>query len=87
MNWKTFGYKVTKKLVYYTLVVCAVIFLWSTASKWFSEKDTLENIAGAVLYAVTVGGIITVGFREASQLYSAVNTNETKQTETNETNS
>lgn len=81
MNWKTIGIKVTKKLVYYALVACAVVFLWSFASSLFSEKDTFQNIAGFVLYAVTIGGVFTFGAREVSQL---VNINKNKQTDTNE---
>jgi hypothetical protein len=84
INWKSVGFKITKKLVYYALVVVAVVFLWSTASTLFSERDTLQNVAGFVLYAVTIGGVITVGVRELSLLCG---NSENKQTNTdNETN-
>lgn len=86
INWKSVGFKVTKKLVYYVLVVCAVVLLWNGASTLFNERDTLQNVAGMVLYAVTIGGVFTVGVRELSQLFGGNNQNKQNKTETNETN-
>ena len=85
INWKSVGFKVTKKLVYYVLVACAVVLLWNGGSSLLNQRDTLQNVAGLVLYAVTIGGVITVGARELSQLCGG-NNKQTNKNETNETN-
>lgn len=85
INWKSAGFKITKKLVYYVLVACAVVFLWSFASTLFSAPDTFQNVAGVVLYAVTIGGVFTFGIRELSLLCGGNNQNKQTKNETNET--
>jgi len=85
INWKSVGLKVTKKLIYYVLVACAVVLLWNYGSELLTARDTFQNVAGAVVYVVTIGGVFTLGLRELSQLCGDNKQNKTNKTETNET--
>jgi hypothetical protein len=85
INWKSIGFRVTKKLVYYVLVASAAILLWNAGSSLLNARDTFENIAGAVVYVVTIGGVFTVGVRELSLLCGDNKQTKTNKTETNET--
>ena len=73
MNWKTTGFKITKKLIYYVLIICGVIFLGSVAANMMTARDTLQNIVGAVLAASTIGATITIGIREVDQFCNKIN--------------
>jgi hypothetical protein len=63
-NWKSLGWIVTRKLVYYILVVLVTILLGSWSAALMTTANTLTFALGLVLSALIVGGLITVVVRE-----------------------
>jgi len=75
INWKSLGWLITRKLVYYTIVVIAAVVLFTLAGAALTMKSTLAAIAGALLIALTLGGLITLGIREALFYFKKINPN------------
>ena len=65
-QWKKTGLTVTRKLLYYALVLFVLIVLGSTAAHCLSAKDTVANLCGLILTAFAIGGFITVVLREVN---------------------
>lgn len=64
IKWQTLGWKITRKLVYYTLL--AIIFTITTTAglSLMNVANTLSFSCGLVLLALTFGGFITALIRE-----------------------
>ena len=69
-NWKSIGWFVTRKLIYYVFTTAV---LWLAATYAFSlmtAASTVSVIVGAVLLVATVGVFFTLIIREFFQFLS-----------------
>jgi hypothetical protein len=63
-NWKSLGWTVTRKLVYYALVVFSAVVLGTWAAAAMTTASTFTFLLGLILAALTVGGVFTLAIRE-----------------------
>jgi len=62
--WKNLGWLITRKLVYYTVIVFASVFVFSKSGELLTLKDSASNLVGGVIAAVGVGLLLTASIRE-----------------------
>ena len=63
-NWKSLGWTVTRKLVYYALVIFSTVVLGTWAASAMTAASTFTFLLGLLLAVVTVGGVFTLVIRE-----------------------
>ena len=80
-KWKSWGFLITRKLVYYTVIVFAAICLFSKAGQLLSLKDSAANLVGGVIAAVTIGLLFTASIREVFYYNTKFNSTTNKENE------
>ncbi len=63
-NWKTLGWTITRKLLYYALIVIVAAALFICAFALMTMAEWIFFILGLLVAIATVGGLITLGIRE-----------------------
>lgn len=65
-NWKSIGWNITRKLLYYFLVITALIISSTYALSLMTVANTLAFIGGGVLLIGSIGVGLTLLIREIS---------------------
>lgn len=63
-NWKSLGWLVTRKLVYYALVIFLTVVLGAGAASLMTAASTFSFALGLLLAVLTAGGVFTLVVRE-----------------------
>jgi hypothetical protein len=64
LDWKRIGWKITRKLVYYAILVLVLIAMFTAGFSLMSMANTLLVMVGVLLVAFTAGIGITALIRE-----------------------
>jgi ABC-type nickel/cobalt efflux system permease component RcnA len=64
LSWKQIGWAITRKLVYYAVVIFLLCLLSSFAFSLMTMANTLAFAAGLILLMLSVGAGITLAVRE-----------------------
>jgi membrane protein implicated in regulation of membrane protease activity len=64
LDWKRMGWKITRKLIYYAILILVLIAMFTAGFSLMSMANTLFVAVGLLLIALTVGIGITALIRE-----------------------
>jgi len=72
-NWKSIGWLVTRKLLYYALLLVAAVLLFKGGFALMTIANTFAFVLGLLLVVLTVGGLFTAFLREVFFYFKLLN--------------
>lgn len=72
-SWKSVGWLVTRKLLYYALLLVAAVLLFKGGFALMSIASTIAFVLGFFIVVLTVGGLFTLFLREVFFYYKLLN--------------
>jgi len=75
-DWKQIGWKITRKLIYYAIVIFVLVAMFTASFSLMSIASTISFAAGLLLAAFTSGIGLTLAVREILYYCSDSSNNE-----------